>query len=260
MAKNETTALATIASSDFRAVAVLGEKPGALAELIKENIGSEISIFDLPRIKVPSGGGQFWNYQTAAGPVSTPEVEGVVVYINRTKSRWDVDYDDATETTPPDCHSTDCLNGVGAPGGTCATCPFNQYESAAKGSGKACKDLADVFIITKNGIMPTAIQVPRTSLKSLKKYGITIMDAGLSVHDVLTKFTLHVEKKAGKDTAIIDMTSAGPIPEDMRAFVRAYKRDIEELIRQSNSRNVAKDVTPAETQNPAEDGAAPTFS
>ena len=259
MAKNEmTTAVATLATSDFRAIEVLGDKPGALAELIKENIGSEISIFDLPRIKVPSGGGQFWNYQTAAGPVSTPCVEGVVVYINRTKSRWDVDFDDATETTPPDCHSTDCITGIGTPGGDCASCPFNQYESAAKGAGKACKDLADVFILTKTGIMPTAIQFPRTSLKSLKKYGITIMDAGLSVHDVMTKFTLHVEKKAGKDTAIIDMASAGPIPDEMRAFVRAYKKDIDTLVQMSNSRNgAAQDVTPP--ASPAEDGAAPTF-
>lgn len=257
MAKTESTAIAVVSTSDFRAVEILGPQPGALAQLIKENVGEDISAFDLPRIKVPTGGGQFWGYQTAAGPQSAPFIEGIITHIHRSKSRWDVDYDDATETTPPDCQSFDCVTGIGNPGGDCAACPYNQYETATKGSGKACKDLADVFIITKTGIMPTAIQVPRTSLKQLKKYGITIMDAGLSVHDVLTKFSLHSEKKAGKDTAIIDMTAVGPVPEDMKAFIRAYKKDIEALL--ERSRPIAAPEA-APDSRPNEDGAAPSFS
>lgn len=258
MAKTEqTTAVATITADEFKALAVLGTRPGALAELIKENVGSEISAFDLPRIKVPTGGGQFWQFTNALGPQSTPFLEGVIAHVHRSKSRWDISYDDATETTPPDCSSFDCVTGIGKPGGDCATCPYNQYESDAKGSGKACKDLADVFLITRSGIMPTVIQVPRTSLKSLKKYGIAIMDAGLSIHDVVTRFTLHTEKKAGKDTAIIDMASAGPIPDEMKAFIRAYKNDIIALLEKSRP-TPEKAVEP--DSRPTEDGAAPTFS
>lgn len=257
MAKTETNAVAVITQDEFKAVEVLGTRPGALAELIKENVGSEISAFDLPRIKVPTGGGQFWQFVNALGPQSVPSLEGVIAHVHRSKSRWDIEYDDATEMTPPDCSSFDCVTGVGKPGGDCATCPYNQYETAAKGSGKACKDLADVFIITRTGIMPTVVQVPRTSLKSLKKYGIAIMDAGLSIHDVLTKLTLHTEKKAGKDTAIIDFASAGPIPEEMKAFVRAYKNDIVALLEKSRP-TAEKEVQP--DTRPTEDGAAPTFS
>ena len=250
------TAIAIIEPSEFKALAVLGTEPGALAELIRENVGSEISAFDLPRIKVPTGGGTFWNFQTAEGPVSTPFLEGIIACKHATKSRWEIEYDDATEMTPPDCHSADGIIGIGKPGGACADCPFNQYETATKGAGKACKDMADLFIITRTGIVPTAIQVPRTSLKSLKQYGIQIMNAGLSIHDVLTKFTLHSEKKGGKDTAIIDFASMGPIPDEMRAFVRAYKRDIQDLI----AKSVRQPETPVEDTRPTEDGAAPTFS
>lgn len=254
MSKND--AVAIIEPNEFKALAVLGNEPGALAELIRENIGTDISVFDLPRIKVPTGGGTFWNYQTAEGPQSTPALEGIIACKHATKSRWDVDYDDASETTPPDCHSADGITGIGKPGGDCATCPFNQYETATKGSGKACKDMADLFIITRNGIVPTAIQVPRTSLKSLKQYGIQIMNAGLSIHDVLTKFTLRTEKKAGKDTAIIEFSSLGPVPDEMRAFVRAYKKDIQDLI----AKSVRQAETVVEDNRPTEDGEAPTFS
>ena len=253
---SKTTAVAIIEPSEFKALAVLGPQPGALAELIRENVGSEISAFDLPRIKVPTGGGTFWTYQSAEGPQSSPSLQGIIALKHATKSRWDVDYDDATETTPPDCHSVDGITGIGSPGGNCADCPFNQYESASKGTGKACKDMADLFIITKDGIVPTAIQVPRTSLKPLKQYGITIMNAGLSIHDVLTEFTLHSEKKGGKDTAIIDFKSLGPIPDEMRAFVRAYKADIQELV----AKSVRQAEKPVEDDRPTEDGEAPSFS
>lgn len=260
MSKAQTTAVAVITASEFAAMEVLGSEPGALAELMKENVGTEVSAFDLPRIKVPTGGGQFWTFQTAEGPVSVPFVEGIIVVKNQTKSYWKESYDDATETTPPDCQSSDCITGIGNPGGACATCPFNQYESAEKGDGKACKDQADVFIITREGIVPTAIQVPRTSLKPLKQYGIIIMNAGKSIHDVVTRFSLHTEKKQGKDTAIIDFTSVGPIPDEMKAFVRAYKKDILALI--ENSRKAQEKVVSDEKEDtrPNEDGAAPSFS
>lgn len=254
MAKNETALVLT--SDDFKAVAILGEQPGALAELIRENVGEDITPFDLPRVKVPSGGGIFWGYETAAGPVSTPAIEGIIAHVHKSKSYWAVSLDDSTESTPPDCMSFDCITGQGNPGGDCARCPMNQYETAQKGSGKACKDTADIFIITKTGIMPTVIQVPPTSLKSLKKYGITIMDGGMRLSDVVTKFTLHSEKKAGKDTAIIDMSVAGPIPAEMKGFVASYKRDIVELL--ERSRPTAETVV-SQDSRPMDDGQAPTF-
>lgn len=256
---SENNAVAVIVKDDFKAVEVLGEQPGALAELLRENVGTEMSAFDLPRIKVPSGGGQFWAYQTAAGPVSTPTIEGVIVLKKQGKSYWAVSYDDATETTPPDCHSDDCITGIGTPGGACSQCPLNKYESAAKGDGKACKDQVDIAIITRDGIIPTVIQVPPTSLKSLKQYGIMMMGSGKSIHDVVTRFSLHVEKKQGKDTAIIDFSSAGLVPDEMKRFIRAYKADVAALY-ESSKRKPEQDVTPEYDSRPMEDGDAPQFS
>ena len=50
MAKND--ALAVITPSDFRAVAIVGTEPGALAEMIRENVGN-LSSFD----PAPGGSG-----------------------------------------------------------------------------------------------------------------------------------------------------------------------------------------------------------
>ena len=81
MAKNETTALATIASSDFRAIAVLGEKPGALAELIKENIFKDDRIVTF---KIPFSEGRYLDELNVRGTVleTTYEEDGTVVSAN----------------------------------------------------------------------------------------------------------------------------------------------------------------------------------
>jgi len=230
MSKNTETAVAIIQPSDFKAVAILGEQPGALAELLHENVGEDISAFDLPRNKVPGGGGTFWEVQTADGPKSESFMDGIIVAVKKGKSYWKVAYDDATEMTPPDCNSEDMITGIGDPGGECRTCPLNDFKTATKGDGKACGDKCDIYIITKTGIVPNAIQIPPTSLKNLKQYGIMLMDSGSRLEDVVTRFSLTTEMKQGKKTAIVNFASCGRVPDEMKSFVKAYMRDVKDLI------------------------------
>lgn len=59
--------LAIINSGEFRAVAVIGDTGENLMELLQENVGEQISVFDFAKLTVPSGGGEFWSIPSADG-------------------------------------------------------------------------------------------------------------------------------------------------------------------------------------------------
>lgn len=182
------------------------------------------------------------------------EIEGVILLRKAGKAYWEVSLDDSTETTPPNCVSEDGLMGTGTPGGPCRVCPLNAFESASKGKGKACKDKVDLFLLTKTGIMPMIIQVPPTSLKNLKQYGMILMDGGKAIGDVLTKFYLTPENKSGKKTAIINFKSSGNVPDGLKGFVNEYKKTLKAMLEQGIAQNQT-----VEDRFVAQDGEAPSF-
>ena len=230
MAKNE-TGLAVIEPSDFKALAIIGTEPGALAEMIRENVGNDLSAFDLPRLKVPAGGGSFWEVQTAEGPKPAEFVDGIILLRKDKKKFWEKGQDEAGgETTPPDCSSEDRIFGIGNPGGECAKCPYNEFKSATKGQGKACRDFSELYILKKDSIMPAVVQVPATSLKNLKQFGMILVDSAKNMSKVVTRFSLTVENKGGSRTSIINFKSAGDVPVEMAEFVKEYQRSIKEML------------------------------
>jgi len=250
MAKND-NALAVIESTDFRAVAIIGTEAGALQEMIRENIGTDLSAYDLPRLKVPAGGGSFWEEQTAEGPKPAEYVDGVILLRKDKKKFWEKGQDEAGgETTPPDCSSEDRIFGTGIPGGECAKCPYNEFKTAKKGDGKACRDFSELYILKKNSVMPTVVQVPATSLKNLKQYGMILVDSAKNMSAVVTRFSLTAEMKSGSKTAIVNFKSIGDIPADMKGFVKEYQASIKELLeRQPVAEDPATEAVP-ETDGP----------
>jgi len=258
MAKTETTtAVALIGAADFRAVAVIGETGENLMELLRENVGEQISVFDFNKLTVPAGGGDHWTVPTPDGSKMEKEIEGVILIRKSGKSYWKVSLDDSTENTPPDCSSENGLVGIGDPGGICADCPLNAYESAQKGKGKACKDKCDIFLLTKTGTLPLIIQVPPTSLKNFKQYGMLLLDAGQDISKVLTKLTLTIETKSGKKTSIIQFRSGGQVDPAMYGFIGKYKETLRELMETAKAaHDPAAEAPPADV---AQDGEAPSF-
>jgi len=262
MAKTE-TALA-LQATDFKAVELIGNNPAALTDMIRENIGSELSSFDLPRLKVPSGGASFWEVMTAEGPKPMEAVEGVILFRKDGKKFWEKSQDESGgENTPPDCASDDRIFGHGVPGGECNKCPYNEFNTAKKGTGKACRDFAELYILRKDSVMPMVVQVPATSLKKLKEYGIILMDSVKGLSSVLTRFTLTAEMKGGSKTAIINFKVAEDIPADMKAFVQGYRASLESLISAQTARGPVVATTMPEEADagvPENDGPAPFSS
>jgi hypothetical protein len=144
-----------------------GEGLEALA-VLRENLeGATLDRRDLDTIKVPSGGGQFFEVPTFEGtlPLKTIEVLQLATAIQRT-------YWASKDVTgsPPDCYSDDGVCGHGEPGGTCKGCPFNAFGSGRNGLGKACKESRLLLVLTKHSTLPFIVRVPPSSLKPHADY------------------------------------------------------------------------------------------
>jgi hypothetical protein len=205
-----------------------------LQEAVYENIGSgELKPSDFDRIKVPSGGATTWSIPTIDGEIDVKAFEGVVVAWKDQKAYWQVAFDESGGGTPPDCTSEDMIFGMGNPGGDCATCPFNQFGSADKGEGKACKDIRTLLIVREGDILPIVLNVPPTSIQPLKKLFLRLVGAQTKYYDVVIKFELEKTKsKSGIQYAEVKPSVVGRIAPERRAAIKSYVDNIKPILHQ----------------------------
>jgi hypothetical protein len=165
-----------------------------------------IESFRLSRISLPAGGATAWTVPTLEGDEMVKELEVIVAAVKgNEKVFWREDFSGAG--SPPDCSSHDGISGFGIIDAdpkpdavpekhVCATCPHNQWGSAANGGGKRCNDIAMLYIFRKDARMPDMIVVPPSSLKSMREYAMKLMQAGLRMTDVTTTLFLEQAQSA----------------------------------------------------------------
>lgn len=161
-----------------------------IAEIMKANIGEgRISIANLDRVKVPTGGGNAWSVPGLNGDEMQKEIQGILIYWKQSRAFWRQEY--TGKSQEPDCRSEDGVVGEGDPGGPCAPCPFSQWESDPKGGkGQACKANKQLFIIRPGTIMPMVLQIPATSITIFEKYMFRLASNMLSYYEVVTSLKL----------------------------------------------------------------------
>jgi hypothetical protein len=143
-----------------------------LPALLADNVGPDgVSVFDLDRVTMPSGGGlSFTVPDIDKGEKAVNEIKGIIVAYQDVRAYWQQGLDESGGGTPPDCSSDDCRLGVGEPGGQCKQCPMAQFGTASNGKGQACTQRRRLFILRENDIMPIMVSLPPTSLKPIKQY------------------------------------------------------------------------------------------
>lgn len=146
--------------------------------------------FGLERIKVPTGGGLFWQVPTLDGVEAAKSFEGVLIYQKPGRQFWAVAFDQRSETTPPDCVSDNMEHGVGDPGGLCRDCQYNQWGSHPKSKGKACRETRMLFILRPEEVIPTLVVAPPTSLQSVQAYLLRLTSRIIAYEGVVTTFGL----------------------------------------------------------------------
>lgn len=168
-----------------------------IKEILDDNLaGADIGEFDLPRIKIPAGGGRTWEIPSLEGVESTQELDGIVVAFKRTRAYW---HGDADGGSPPACRSADALVGVGSPGGDCRSCPMARYGSHENGRGQACAEKEVWFILRPNSFLPVVLSLPGTSLKNAKGYRLALASEAKRLAAVTTTIGLEALKNPAGD-------------------------------------------------------------
>lgn len=99
---------------------------------------------------------------------------------------------------PPDCGSFDGVTGIGTPGGSCSTCPYNRFGSG-EGKSKLCKNKRLLYILQEGELFPIMLSLPTGSLVTFTKYVKSQLSKGRKLNQIVTKITL---KKATNASGI----------------------------------------------------------
>ena len=192
------TELATVDKKEFLALSPSEE----MQEIIAENFGGdgfELSIGDLTRVKMPTGGLIKWIIPELGGEEVADEIVGVLCAITKGGVIWSAHEPDGSGNAPL-LRSTDLItarntHGVDVPkalvkklkaceigkdpDGTVVYCwqklavdkgsPFG-WDTGKGGFGKWAKEQRNLFILRKNEMMPLLITATPGSLRALKKF------------------------------------------------------------------------------------------
>lgn len=199
------------------------------------NKGIESAIDDLndfegimmsfPRIKIPGGGSTQFEIPSdnPEKPDYVPAIEGIIIFNHNTNAYWEEgsEYD---MNTSPVCSSPDGKTGYGEPGGACADCPFNQYESDPNGGkGKACKNMRSLYVLQNDKPMPINLLLPPTSLKAYSNF---VQSAFLMrkrpIWGSLVRIELRKESNGSNNYAVATFKLIGDFTGEKLAEIKEY--------------------------------------
>ena len=189
-----------------------------IAEAQKECEGSIVY-----RIKVGAGGSK--NFEIVTGDddmdASVPSFRGVIIHSHRCNAYWGGS--DITNQ-PPECSSMDGISGVDSDGEVlcCKDCDWNQFGSASKGRGKACKNMQRLYIFVEGVPIPMLLTLPPTSLSAFRSYRVSSL-AGrkLKPNEVVTEFTLTQKTtQDGIKYSVVKFRLVGRLNEADKAFAK----------------------------------------
>ena len=124
-------------------------------------------------------------------------LEGVILHVRKANAYFSGPYN-PSEAVAPDCGSSDGIKpdqGESIQHTDCKTCPRNQFGSSKTGAGKACKNMKVVYLRLNNGLFPTSLTVPPTSIRAVDSYLMNLASQGTPMNAVLTKFELWKKDK-----------------------------------------------------------------
>jgi len=185
---NENTALETIGYAGVTSL-------GFLEDGMDDCQGLEFS-FD--RIKIPAGGSTAFEVpgESEEDVEMVKEITGVILYNHPAFSYYTEKYTGGNN--PPECGSFDGVTGHGNPGGSCSSCPYNQFGSG-DGQSKACKNRRMLYILQEGELFPQMLSLPTGSLKEFTKYVKRQLSKGRRLNQIVTKISL---KKATSSSGI----------------------------------------------------------
>ncbi len=228
--KNE---VAKVAESPL---AIMQSSGDEIKTMISGNLGGgQVSLYDLETVRNPGKGQTNWTVPGLEGDELKKELVGIIIGRRTRRSYFMASYDDAGEGSP-DCISSDGIKGKAqtddGPGGTCESCPLNQWESASKGAGKACAEKLDLVILGEDDLLPYVVTLPSTSLKSFSRFMLRLSKARKPYFGVMTAISLEVKQlKSGQSTSEAQFRVERILEADEADRVSAYTTSLQEVVK-----------------------------
>ncbi len=233
----------------LKAKDVLPASPEELREIMAENMGEDVSPFDLEQVGIPTGGGLKFTIPTLTGEDSVADVTGIITHWQNCRAYWPGAF---AGDTPPICASEDGVIGVGTPGGRCAECPFAQFGSDPDESGgQACKQMRRLYIARPDHMLPLVLTLPPTSIGPCRKYMMLLTSAKVPYWGVVTKITLtQAKNKGGISYAKTVFAAAAELPAAVAEQSRAYGDEVRAMLKARKDLQKVADLPLEEDDDP----------
>jgi hypothetical protein len=133
----------------------------------------------------------------------------------------------STEKQRPLCRADDGHNGVGTPGGTCATCPQNRFRTNADGTrSKNCKNKYSLLVWAEDCPNVMILDIAPTGKDILGEYIVkSINQRGFRPWQVVTKLTWKPVVVPGRDPySIPQFEFVGPVSGELQNMVEQKRQ------------------------------------
>jgi len=196
------------------------------AEFLTEML-APIGMAEIPKMKVPSGGGSAWEVPGLGGEADVSKSVDVVIGLLLAKQRtyWGRDFEDS-EGGPAACRSSDGVTGIGSPGGECKVCPKAQWAEEKGGPPPECSEGATAFFFLPGAALPTVLRIPQQSLQAMKAYCFELASQRVLYSQVVTRLGLTKEpRKTGSgdfSKVTFNFVAHVPAPAGVKKALEAF--------------------------------------
>jgi hypothetical protein len=182
-----------------------------------------LSAGDIPRLKVPAGGGTTWELPDGSA-VKAVEVCILARRINRVYYARPY----TGEETQPDCISRDGVTGEGTPGGECASCPLGQFHGSTP---PECRLVTLLYGVLRGSMVPVVLQLPPSSATEARRYLVQeMLLTRTAPSSVWTVATLERRQSAqGITYSAVALRRGDPVTEAEAADIAAIRDVLREM-------------------------------
>ena len=187
----------------------------------------------MQRVKIPGGGNL--QFEIRNDDPDNPDYErklvGVILYHHLANAYWPdgSEYDDSV---PPLCQSFDGKQGYGEPGGVCAACAFNQFGSTANGSGKACKNMRQIYLLRSGEYLPLQLSLPPTSLRPFNDFmNLAFVARRRPSYSAIVEIGLKRAESGGYTYSVATFRKVRDLEGESLAAVKSYAANFKEQVK-----------------------------
>lgn len=226
------------------------QKAERTAEVVKKTFGNKgISLFDLERVKLPTGGSTQWSIHSETGQISnTQKIQCLIPYMRNDRTYWADSFESSGGGSPPACTSIDLINqvtevghgdnGTGQGEHRCDSCPQNAWGSDprakagdnGKKGGKACRESWILFLLREGReqhLFPSVLVLTPGSLKAWRGYNTLLTSQGLYYATVLHELELvQARSKGGITFAEVKPSMVRKLTDDECAAMEMYENAV----------------------------------